>query len=328
MRATLVLAALLLGFGVSVSAAEPDVAATEAAPVASPTPPEQPAPAAEPDPPMEPVPSPQTGARPAGFGNAVCQMIESAATLHGIPAEFFVRLIWKESSFNPRAVSPKGARGIAQFMPATATERGLLDPFDPVEAIPKSAQLLRDLRGQFGNLGLAAAAYNAGPRRVQDWLDGRSGLPWETQDYVRAITGRPAEDWAAARGGGDAQVPPGGAEMRKSCTELAALLARRARPLPLESTAPAGSAPPAEPWGVQLAGNFSRNVVLRSVAEMRKRFPAILGSHEPSIIASRLGGRGRAAFYRARVGANTRQYAEKLCGQLRAAGGSCVVLHN
>ena len=57
-------------------------------------------------------------------------------------------------------------------MPGTANERGLLDPFNPVQALPKSAEFLSELRDQFGNLGLAAAAYNAGPRRVQEWLAG------------------------------------------------------------------------------------------------------------------------------------------------------------
>ena len=70
----------------------------------------------------------------------------------------FVRLIWRESRFNPSAVSPKGAQGIAQFMPGTAGERGLLDPLNPVQALPKSAEFLAELRSQFGNLGLAAAA--------------------------------------------------------------------------------------------------------------------------------------------------------------------------
>jgi soluble lytic murein transglycosylase-like protein len=81
-------------------------------------------------------------------------------------------------------VSRAGAQGVAQFMPATARWRGLADPFDPVEAIAKSAKLLRDLRRDFGNLGLAAAAYNAGPARVRDWLAGRRGLPRETRPCV------------------------------------------------------------------------------------------------------------------------------------------------
>jgi hypothetical protein len=65
-------------------------------------------------------------------------------------------------------------------MPATAADRLLLDAFDPAQALPKSAEFLRELRAQFGNLGLAAAAYNAGPQRVQDWLAGKRRLPSET----------------------------------------------------------------------------------------------------------------------------------------------------
>jgi soluble lytic murein transglycosylase-like protein len=68
-------------------------------------------------------------------------------------------------------------------------------PFDPIQAIAKSAQLLHDLRVEFGNLGLAAAAYNAGPGRVRDGLGGRRPLPGETQAYVRLVTGHSAEEW-------------------------------------------------------------------------------------------------------------------------------------
>jgi hypothetical protein len=84
-------------------------------------------------------------------------------------------------------------------MPETAAERGLADPRDPQEAIRHAARLLVELTRQFGNLGLAAAAYNAGAARVAKWLQGVSALPIETQIYVRAVTGRTAEDWAAAR---------------------------------------------------------------------------------------------------------------------------------
>ena len=102
----------------------------------------------------------------------VCRLIEHAAGANRLPVEFLTRLIWRESSFRAGAVSPAGARGIAQFMPGTAQERGLADPFDPEQAIPKAARLLADLRRRFGNLGVAAAAYNAGPARVGDWLRG------------------------------------------------------------------------------------------------------------------------------------------------------------
>ena len=116
-------------------------------------------------------------ARDTDTREAMCLMIESAAKSQGLPLEFFARVIWQESRFQSDAVGPvtrsgQRAQGIAQFMPGTASERRLLDPFDPVQALPKSAEFLPELRGQFGNLGLAAAAYNAGPRRVQEWLAG------------------------------------------------------------------------------------------------------------------------------------------------------------
>src|SRR5438128_11772006 len=134
---------------------------------------------------------------------AMCLMIESAARASGLPLEFFARVIWQESRFQSDAVGPvkrsgQRAQGIAQFMPGTASERRLLDPFDPVQALPKSAELLGELRDQFGKLGLAAAAYNAGPRRVQEWIAGTGGMPQETRNYVLAITGSTVEDWAKA----------------------------------------------------------------------------------------------------------------------------------
>jgi hypothetical protein len=126
-------------------------------------------------------------------------VIQEEASRRGLPASFLARLIWKESLFNPSVVSPKGAQGIAQFMPATASERGLADPFDPAPALAASAHLLSDLRARFGSLGLAAAAYNAGPERVQSWLAGNTGLPLETQDYVLWITGHSAEQWVSEK---------------------------------------------------------------------------------------------------------------------------------
>src|SRR4051812_3807218 len=136
---------------------------------------------------------PQPGASESP-DQALCRLIETAADRHALPRDVFTRLIWRESSFRPNVTSGAGAQGIAQFMPGTARERGLLDPYDPEQAIPASAHFLDELNRRFGSIGLAAAAYNAGPTRVADWLAGRRrGLPVETQDYVRFITGRPVE---------------------------------------------------------------------------------------------------------------------------------------
>lgn len=93
---------------------------------------------------------------------SLCDALGAAAAANELPVDFFTRLIWQESRFKPDAISRKGAQGIAQFMPATARASGLENPFNALDAITKSGQLLRDLRREFGNFGLAAAAYNAG----------------------------------------------------------------------------------------------------------------------------------------------------------------------
>jgi hypothetical protein len=147
-----------------------------------------------PAPPKQPIDDPR---------NAICQMIESAAQVNALPVDFFTRLIWQESRLQPDEVGPltrsgQRALGIAQFMPGTAIERQLFEPFDPAAALPKSGEFLAELRNEFGNLGLAAAAYNAGPQRVRDYLAGLRDLPLETRNYVRSITGRPVEEWAIA----------------------------------------------------------------------------------------------------------------------------------
>ena len=134
-------------------------------------------------------------AGPRPFVDTVCPLMQQQAEARGLPPMPFVRLIWRESRFNPNAVSPKGAQGIAQFMPGTADERGLADPFEPKSAIVHSASLLADLNKEFGNFGLAAAAYNAGEERVRGWLAGNRTLPGETQAYVVFVTGRAAEEW-------------------------------------------------------------------------------------------------------------------------------------
>lgn len=125
----------------------------------------------------------------------VCETIVASAESAGLPVGFFARLIYQESSFRENLVSRAGAQGVAQFMPETAAEVGLADPFDPIASLPASAQYLRSHVRYFGNLGLAAAAYNAGPKRVEDWLARRSSLPSETRHYVLKITGHQPEKW-------------------------------------------------------------------------------------------------------------------------------------
>ncbi len=259
---------------------------------------------------------------------AICLMIESAARAANLPLEFFARVIWQESRFQSDAVGPvtrngERAQGIAQFMPGTANERGLLNPFNPVQALPKSAEFLDELRNQFGNLGLAAAAYNAGPRRVQDWLAGTGPMPQETRNYVLAITGSTIDDWAKAGKGGKwpASAPP------TSCRQLMALLQRAPNRFvtQLEEHVKLAAA---KLWGVQLAAGFDRNKALAMYARAIKNLSAVIGDRDPSLLSSLMRTRGIRPFYQVRIGADTRGEADDLCNRIRRAGGACFVLRN
>jgi hypothetical protein len=152
-----------------------------------------------------------TGGQASDLSRSICPMIVAAARADDLPIDFFVRLIWQESRFQADEIGPltrmgEHALGIAQFMPGTAIEHGLFEPFDPVEALPKSSEFLAELRDQFGNLGLAAAAYNAGPQRVRDYVAGLRDLPVETRNYVLAITDHSVDEWmqSAKSGAGGA----------------------------------------------------------------------------------------------------------------------------
>jgi soluble lytic murein transglycosylase-like protein len=184
--------------------------------------------------PVELPPVPLPSRRPPTYAE-MCEALASAASAHSLPAPFLIRLIWQESRFRHNVISHAGAQGIAQFMPETATYMGLDDPFDPLEALPVSARFLRKLIERFGNLGLAAAAYNAGPKRVLDWLAGKGALPKETQDYVKTITGQPAEKWRKPEATAALQrVPP-----RAPCQREAGLYAANGPehiPLPPDRT--------------------------------------------------------------------------------------------
>jgi hypothetical protein len=256
---------------------------------------------------------------------SLCLMLQSAATANKLPLPFLARVIWRESRFDPDAVGPATrsgahAQGIAQFMPGTAAEQDLADPFDPVQALPKAASYLAALRDRFGNLGLAAAAYNAGPARVQGWLDGTRSMPDETRAYVAAITGRAIDDWKQA----------GAVDMvaaKEDCGTLVAGLEKGPSRFFYELEQRVVSAI-GKPWGVELAAGFSRGRVLGVYARLMQRLSRLIGSHDPIIAAHVLRSRGTRPLYQARIGAETRLAANDLCGTIRRAGAACVVLRN
>ena len=251
---------------------------------------------------------------------SACRTIERSAQTARLPVEFVTRIIWRESSFRPGVVSRAGAEGIAQFMPSTAQARGLADPFDPEQAIPKAARYLADLRQRFGNIGVAAAAYNAGEARVSNWLRGQGGLPNETRAYVRFVTGRSPEEWIGSGSSNAAGAPVTiEAAEPQSCLVVTAELRRDG----------GGGAVAAEiwaPWGVQLAGNFSKGLALAAFDRARARYAAVVGDARPMIIGRLLRSRGTRPFYQVRLPAPSRAVAEQLCGRIQAAGGACVAM--
>ncbi|MGH6873932.1 MAG: lytic transglycosylase domain-containing protein, partial [Aestuariivirgaceae bacterium] len=250
----------------------------------------------------------------------ICEIAFREAQSRSLPESYFIRLIWKESRFDPHAVSPKGAQGIAQFMPETAKLRGLDNPFTPVEALQASAHLLSDLKAIFGNLGLAAAAYNAGKDRVQAWLDGRRNLPAETLDYVLSITGRPASDWSRL----DARyaIPPiGQGNSLIDCVNFASRPGNRALPVVKDQ----GSW---KPWGSQLAGAPSEAVALAMFNRIQARHADLLGGLTPLVIRKRNLGMGLKPIANVRIGASSRAEAERFCAKLLKKQIACAVMRN
>ncbi len=253
----------------------------------------------------------------------ICHTLAQAAADNELPEEFFTRLIWQESRFDPAAVSPAGAQGIAQFMPQTAAMRGLTNAFEPLQALRESASYLRELRSTFhGNLGLAAAAYNAGPNQVEAWLAGRSLLPFETQAYVRIITGYAAEAWASPKPPTfePSTAPTETAAKGGRCVEIAKLMVESVSHRP-----PITSDPAWGPWGVQLAGNYSEGGILAAYERLRRKYPAVLGDRQPLILQRYK--RDLPPFI-VRISEKTRADANALCAKLQAAGGACVVFRN
>ncbi|OSP55625.1 lytic transglycosylase [Pseudoruegeria sp. SK021] len=126
--------------------------------------------------------------KPVIYRGKYLPVAKAAARRHKIPESLFVRLVQQESGWNPTAVSPKGAMGLAQLMPDTARMLGV-DPSDPEQNLLGGARYLRQQYDKFGSWQLALAAYNAGPGAVQK----HNGVPpyRETQNYVRAILGYP-----------------------------------------------------------------------------------------------------------------------------------------
>jgi hypothetical protein len=247
----------------------------------------------------------------------VCNLIQAHADQNGLPRDFFARLIWKESRFDPNAVSPAGAEGIAQFMPGTAKMRGLANSFDISQAIPASARYLAEMRAGYGNLGLAAAAYNSGENRVSRWLGSGGFLPMETESYVLDIMGEPVDKFSDRSYAGKVQPLDAKADFAVACRRLPVIMSRTVAMASIN----------VKPWGIQVAGNFRRSAAINQWLRVKGRFPALLGKHDPVVSRVRTP-IGRRGIYAVRIGVDDRAAANVICQKLQSVGGACVVVRN
>jgi hypothetical protein len=125
---------------------------------------------------------------PAAAGDLE-RLAEEAARRHGLDPALVRAVVAVESGFQPAAVSPKGAQGLMQLMPATARELGVADPFDAAANLDGGSRYLRSLLARYeGDLAKALAAYNAGMGAVAR----HRGVPpyAETRQYVQKVLGR------------------------------------------------------------------------------------------------------------------------------------------
>lgn len=257
--------------------------------------------------------------RAKSYSRDICTALGHFAETNALPPDFFARLIWKESLFRPDAVSPKGAEGIAQFIPSTAKLRGLTNSFDALEALGKSAEYLDLLRNRFGNLGLAAAAYNAGEGGLSNFLE-TGNLPSETRAYVLAITAHPVEEWK--------DNPPQTLDLRldkdKSFYDACTALADKRRLKEVEFEEEGTWAP----WGAQLSAHFQKSVAERLFLATVSRMPSPLNTEKPLIQRERNRAFGNRLRYTARIGRQTRAEADAVCADIRKTGGACIVFKN
>lgn len=257
--------------------------------------------------------------RKSSYSIDVCRTMEHLARENDLPPDYFARLIWRESFFRADVISPKGAEGIAQFMPGTAKLRGLENSFDPVQALAASSLYLDELRDRYGNLGLAAAAYNAGEGRLSGFLN-KGGLPLETRDYVFAITGNTAETWRDDPPEKSAEPLDPKRTFLSACIRLAT---RRILRDPVLLTSADWA-----PWGVQLAATFDPAVTNRLMTQSLSRFPAPLRSERAVIVRQKRVKPGMRPKYQARIGRETRAAALVLCDAIHKAGVACAVVKN
>jgi hypothetical protein len=174
------------------------------------------------------------------------------------------------------------------------------------------------LLDRFGNLGLAAAAYNAGPTRVSAWLTDHRPLPGETRKYVPLVTGWTADEWASSS-------PPEKAETTIPqgipCTRLANLILA-----PKQERQRVATYVPR--WGIQIAAHLSESTAWAIYRDRLKRLGSLIGDREPVVLYKEIPGMGHAKRYIITIADDDRAPLDKICRKLVAADATCDVMRN
>ena len=240
----------------------------------------------------------------------ICETLERAARENGLPVPFFTRLIWQESRFKATAVSPKGARGIAQFMlehrRSARSDRSV-----------RTNHIAREIRRVLARTecavsatsGLAAAAYNAGERRVSDWLAGRGGCRARPATTCGSSPGIRSDAWAADNppAAAGSAAPPG-----IRCAAIAGRFIAVAAPAQRQKRKVRGDRG-AFKWPV--IGLRPRR---KRCTRLQQKFPDAMVQRDPMLVTER--GRGMASRTAARVPMQTRDEANALCAKAAECG--------
>lgn len=253
------------------------------------------------------------------FVDDMCFAMEVFTARHGLNPDFFARLIWQESRFDPHARSPVGAEGIAQFMPYTAKRRGLHDSYNPAEALEHSAQYLAEMAGKYGNLGLAAIGYNGGEGRAEGLINDTAGLMPETVNYVRIITGVPHQNWV------DTPAPAPDLRLSKTLPFGAACrdLAQNRRMTKLKPVKPS-----IQKWGIQLAFGISKSSARQKFTAQTRSCKALIKGQKPDLVFEKSRASPKGGYYMARLGRDSRDAAWRDCSKMKRAGCRCAVYKN
>ncbi len=257
--------------------------------------------------------------KPETFDVDLCTALEEFANRYTLNPAFFTRLIWQESRFKPNARSSADAMGIAQFIATTAEARGLDDPFNPAKALDASARYLAELEKEFGNLGLAAAAYNAGETAAANFQKETAGLPNETWKYVQIITGLDAKTWRDAPPEDHDFSLKEGQDFQNACQDLA-----KTRTLSPDRD----FKPQYKKWGVQIAAGKTRQSVAVNYKNRYRLCKRAIKGRKPDYIYSSPQVKLRRPSYVARISFDSRRKANTFCTRLKQYRCYCAVYKN